>query len=226
MHLVPNHDEDIKVLARQAILGMPPTKSKREKKALTFGLQSDFFIDPVDRNNIRKERRKTRSMKSPYHVWADGLKTRRFKKLSSAAKYYRELKMNGIEPWISNVSLGVAVSPARPRTCDMRCMLEDLKRVEIGLSSVEIIPPSRALVTTTARDRPKEDRSRLRSVDTFVKDITPHHTPTLVEHRTRPSVPAGVLENFRNLTNADRTLMLHCVGAPLLALAVCFSLFM
>lgn len=75
----------------------------------SFGDAGDRYICPFERKEIRKARRKARSMKAPYIVSGRFGKPRRFKHYKSAVKHYKALKAAHGEAYITNIKLGVSV---------------------------------------------------------------------------------------------------------------------
>ena len=93
-----------------SMIGWTRSYEEANRAALAAtGDRADRFIDPLIRKEIRKARRKSRRMPSAYRVGCDGIRTRSFKKLSGASRYYHTLKEEGRKPWITNMVLGVSV---------------------------------------------------------------------------------------------------------------------
>lgn len=75
----------------------------------SFGDAGDRYICPLERREIRKARRKARSVKGSYLVHGRFGRPRRFKHRKSAIKHYLALKASYGEAYITNITLGISV---------------------------------------------------------------------------------------------------------------------
>lgn len=96
---------------KQAVEVSTPTydEMKRIAKAC-LGDRGDRFICPLTRKEMRKARRKSRSIKAHLLVSADGVKPRKYKTFKGAKKYYLALKKDGYKPYITDLMFGVSVT--------------------------------------------------------------------------------------------------------------------